>query len=83
MKTTKVVLILHDDSVIMFNSKQRGKLALFDAGHSLDVDPIDIKAYVTLPYYDYILKRDNPEEEMLGMVDVFLWGHGLKNLHLS
>ena len=74
MKVTKVVLILHDDSVIMFNSKQRGKLALFDAGHSLDIDPKDIKAYNIL---------SGTKKEVSDYIDVFLWSYGLKNLILS
>ena len=74
METTKVVLILHDDRVVIFDSQQRGRLALFDAGYSLGIDPIDVKAYNTL---------SGTEEEVSDYIDVFLWGHGLKNLHLS
>ena len=74
MKVTKVVLILHDNRVVMFNSKQRGKLALFDAGYSLDINPAHIKAYNIL---------SGAEEEVSDYIDIFLWSYGLKNLHLS
>ena len=74
MKTTKVVLILRDDSVITFDSNQRGRLALFDAGYSLGIDPVEIKAYNIL---------SGTKKEVLDYIDVFLWSYGLKNLHLS
>ena len=74
MKVTTVVLILHDNSVVTFDSKQSGRLALFDAGYSLDIDPIDIKAYNVL---------SGTKEEVSDYIDIFLWSYGLKNLHLS
>ena len=74
METVTVVLILRDDSVITFDSNQRGKLALFDAGYSLDIDPKDIKAYNIL---------SGTKKEVSDYIDVFLWSYGLKNLILS